>query len=109
MGNVHMKTALIQQVRNKYIAWRVSRAFKTLNKYKVQYWTELPVAPVVIYEPTQLELTVNEMIEQVEQKFKSESGEFKRAQVLRAVMNILPNEKERDISFAIEKRIQNAY
>jgi len=49
------------------------------------------------------------MVDQVEQKFKNESGEFKRAQVLRAVMNIIPTATEREIAFAIEKRINDAY
>lgn len=100
-------TALIQQVRNIWKAWRVSRAFKVLNKYKVQYWTELPVTTVE-KEITILQETVDAMVDQVEEKFKKEAGEFKRAQVLRAVMNILPDALERDIAFAIEKKIQQS-
>jgi len=99
-------TALIQQVRNSWKAWRVSRAFKVLQKYNVTYWTELPI---VLQDVTELQLTVNKMVDQVEQKFKNESGEFKRAQVLRAVMNIIPAATERGIAFAIEKRINDAY
>lgn len=109
MESVHMKLiALIQQVRNIWRAWRVSRALKVLNKYNISYKIETST-PVVLEEVTELQLTVNQMVEQVEQKFKRESGEFKRSQVLRAVLNILPDALERDISFAIEKRIKDAY
>lgn len=100
-------TALIQRVRNSWKAWRVSKAFKVLQKYNITYWTELPVLTEEVVSV--LQLTVNEMVDQVEQKFKNESGEFKRAQVLRAVMNIIPTATEREIAFAIEKRINNAY
>lgn len=100
-----MKIALIQQVRNIWKAWRISRAFRILNKYNVQYWTELPVSTVE-EEITVLQNTVDQMVDQVEEKFRNEAGEFKRAQVLRAVMNILPDALERDIALAIEKKIQ---
>jgi len=100
-------TALIQRVRNSWKAWRVSKAFKVLQKYNITYWTELPVLTEEVVSV--LQLTVNGMVDQVEQKFKNESGEFKRAQVLRAVMNIIPTATEREIAFAIEKRINDAY
>lgn len=96
---------LTQQVRNIWKAWRVSRAFKVLKSYNIQFWTELPVT-TVREEVSNLQLVVNGMVDQVEEKFKKEAGEFKRAQVLRAVMNILPDALERDIALAIEKRIQ---
>jgi len=99
--------ALIQQVHNSWKAWRVSKAFKVLQKYNITYWTELPVLTEEVVSV--LQLTVNGMVDQVEQKFKNESGEFKRAQVLRAVMNIIPTATEREIAFAIEKRINDAY
>lgn len=99
--------ALIQRARNSWKAWRVSRAFRVLQIYNVPYWTELPVLTEEVVSI--LQLTVNEMVDQVEQKFKNESGEFKRAQVLRAVMNIIPTATEREIAFAIEKRINDAY
>ena len=84
---------LIQQVRNKIKSWRISRAVKVLDKYKVQYY---------LLPDGEIQEIVNMFVKQVEEKFKGESGEFKRAQVLRATMNTLPKASERDIAMAIE-------
>lgn len=53
-----------------------------------------------------LQQTVNHVVREVEKKFLHESGEFKRAQVLRSVMNIHSNAPERDIGYAIEKAVR---
>lgn len=88
---------LIQQVRNKFITWRVSRAFRVLDKYKVSY---------IIPPSSDVNQLVQKFVQQVEEKFGNESGEFKRAQVMRAVMNSDPSLKERDIAFAIEVAVR---
>lgn len=49
-----------------------------------------------------LQTTVNRVVREVEAKFPNESGEFKRAQALRSVMQIHPEAPERDIAYAIE-------
>lgn len=83
----------IQQVRDKYQAWRVKKAFQVLDKYGILYFT-LP--------NTSTQTVVTMLVKQVEEKFKGESGQFKRDQVLRASMNSLPDVSEREIAMAIE-------
>jgi hypothetical protein len=41
-------------------------------------------------------------IQHVEEKFSNESGEFKKAQAFRMMLNRNPQHKERDISLALE-------
>ena len=72
-------------------------AFKILNYYKINYF---------IYPSESRQLLVNSMVDQVEGKFKNESGEFKRAQVMRAIMNSDSTMPERDIALAIELAIR---
>lgn len=72
-------------------------AFWILKKYDVKY---------LLLPESEIQTVVNAMVEQVENKFKTESGEFKRAQVMRAVMNQLPYVSERDIAWAIEVKIR---
>ena len=85
----------------------IKLAFWLLRVYKVT------LEPVVIYEekdygldPGLMKITEG-MVEQVENKFGTQSGEFKRHQVLRAVMNSIPNASERDIAFAIELAVRS--
>ena len=83
----------IEKLRSKIKSWRISRAIKVLDKYEVKYY---------LLPDGEIQTTVNMFVKQVEEKFKGESGEFKRAQVLRATMNTLPKASERDIAMAIE-------
>lgn len=77
------------------------------NLLKLAYWIFKRYEVSFILRPdTLLQDTVGMMVSQVEDKFSKESGEFKRAQVMRAVMNILPDASERDIAFAIELEIR---
>lgn len=46
------------------------------------------------------------VVKQVENKFKAESGEFKRSQAMRMLMNIQPEAIERDIALAIELAVR---
>lgn len=55
---------------------------------------------------SQFQKDVVNMVNQVEEKFKDESGEFKRSQVLRAVMNMYPQVLEKDIAFSIELAVR---
>ena len=73
-------------------------AFHILKKYEIRY--------VLIVEDD-FQRIIDELVEQVESKFKNESGEFKRSQVLRAAMNIYGESKiERDIAYAIEMAVR---
>lgn len=68
-------------------------AYYILKRYNVNY---------MIVPKTELIEMTRMMVDQVEGKFKEQSGEFKRHQVLRAVKNSLPGAKEREIALAIE-------
>lgn len=80
---------LIQAVHN----WRIKRAFKVLDKYKVKYFI-VPDDHVI--------KIVSDLVKQVQQKFGKETGEFRRHQALRASLNALPGVSERKIALAIE-------
>lgn len=71
-------------------------AYWILKKYNIRYFL-MPSGEV-------LEV-VKAVAESAHQKFSDASGEYKRNQVLRSVMNILPNAKEREINLAIEMYI----
>ena len=73
-------------------------AYYILDKYKVNYF---------IYPEEKLQVLVNQLVDQVESKFKGESGEFKRAQVMRAALNI-PGVTERQVALAIEMAINKS-
>lgn len=75
----------------------IKLAFWILNKYGVNYF---------LYPTEEIQRVVNLLVDQVEEKFRASSGEFKRGQVLRASMNSLPNASEREIALAIELSIQ---
>jgi len=72
-------------------------AFWILKKCKVNYF---------VYPGEVHQVIVDGLVQQVESKFKEQSGEFKRSQVLRAAMNAFPEAKERELAFAIEISIQ---
>lgn len=84
---------LTQQVRK----YAVKLACWIFKKCEIDY---------VLLPDSAVQDSVSELVAQVEEKFKGESGEFKRAQVMRAVMNQLPKASERDIAFAIEVEIR---
>ncbi len=72
-------------------------AFWILTKYKVNYML-LPQADQ--------QFIIAGLIDQVNSRYTSQSGEFKRSHTLRAVMNTFPSLSKRDASFAIELEIQ---
>jgi hypothetical protein len=73
-------------------------AFWILKKYEIRY---------LLVTEDDFQHIIDELVEQVELKFKGESGEFKRAQVLRAALNIYGESKiERDIAYAIEVAVR---
>lgn len=80
-------------MKNKIKVWLIKLAFKILTKYHVRYY---------LVEESELQHLVDRLVGDVEKKFGSESGEFKRAQVMRAAMNSDPEASERDIALAIE-------
>ena len=84
----------------------IKLAYKILSLYGVIQ------EPVIIYkekdfglDPVLARVTLG-MVEQVESKFGEQSGEFKRHQVLRAMINTFPAASERDIAFAIELAVR---
>ena len=48
-----------------------------------------------------------EFCEQVQEKFPDTSGEFKRSQVLRMLLNRFPQDKESQLALAIEHYVSN--
>ena len=72
-------------------------AFWILKRYNVNYF---------IYPSEGLQLEINALVDQVETKWGKESGEFKRSQALRAIMNSHPSLTERETALAIELSIQ---
>ena len=72
-------------------------AFWILRMCKVNYF---------VYPKENIQVIVDALVGQVQGKFNGQSGEFKRAQVLRAAMNSLPKATERDLALAIELAVQ---
>lgn len=64
----------------------------------------LQLTPIV--KLTHLEELAVNFCKQANEQFPDTSGEFKRATVLRMLMNVFPNEKERDLAWAIENAIR---
>lgn len=66
--------------------------------------------PAEVVEPvsTELDALAKEFVAQLnEDRFKGTSGEYKRSQVMRMLMNRLPEARERDIAWAIENAIRS--
>lgn len=55
--------------------------------------------------PTEIDQLADEFVKQVENKFNGESGEFKRSQVLRMLLNRFPTERESVLAMAIEQSV----
>jgi len=55
--------------------------------------------------PSEIENLAFDFVKQVEEKFKGESGEFKRSQVLRMLLNRFPSERESTLAMAIEQSV----
>jgi hypothetical protein len=72
-------------------------AFWLLKICKVNYF---------IFPREERQIIVEGLVVQVQSKFKDQSGEFKRSQVLRAAMNAFPKAEERELGLAIEIAVQ---
>ena len=72
-------------------------AFWILRKCEVNYF---------VYPSESRQIIIEGLVSQVQGKFKDQSGEFKRSQVLRAAMNAFPKVEEREIGLAIELAVQ---
>ena len=68
-------------------------------------WRPAPAARVQAPAPALLE-NARFFVAHVDEKFPRESGEFKRGQALRVLLNKHPEARERDCAWAIEHAIQ---
>ncbi len=67
-----------------------------------------PVQDVPIWENTELFKHAEFAVKQVEEKFPHTSGEFKRAQALRMLLNIT-NAAERDCALTLEMAVRKCH
>ena len=69
----------------------------------------LVLIPIPVSQDTEeLDKLAKEFVDQLnDDRFKGTSGEYKRSQVLRMLMNHFPDSRERDLAWAIENAIRS--
>jgi hypothetical protein len=78
-----------------------------------KYWGLMLISipePVVevIPDTTELDKFAKDFVAQLnEDRFKGTSGEYKRSQVMRMLMNHFPDTRERDLAWAIENAVRS--
>ena len=72
-------------------------------------WEPPRPAPVTDLVAPELVASARMFVAHVEEHFRGQSGEFKRAQVLRGLLNRHPGAKERDCALAIEVGVRSTW